>query len=198
MLFWIPYNHGAPSWCSSLTILYSIGHGNRPVEEFAALLKSARIECLVDVRAYPRSRRNPQFARMALDPVLKAAAVHYLWEGGPLGGMRRPHGDSPHHALDDAANRGYADHMATPEFQRALERLIVTGASRVTAFMCAETNPGHCHRSFIADALLARGIDVLHLMGPQDVRHHTLHEGARMESGGRVVYDACVQLGLAL
>ena len=181
-----------------VTTLYTVGHGNRAVDDFTALLASARIECLVDVRAYPRSRRNPQFARIALDPVLKAHSIQYVWEGGPLGGMRRPHRDSPHLALADAAHRGYADHMATRDFARALERLIALGTARATVFMCAETHPDHCHRSFIADALLARGVEVLHLMGPQDVRHHTLREDARLMPGGQVVYDACVQLGLAL
>jgi uncharacterized protein (DUF488 family) len=112
--------------------------------------------------------------------------------------MRRPHADSPHFALDDAAHRGYADHMSSAEFQAALERLIVLGQTRATAFMCAETNPEHCHRSFISDALLARGVEVLHLMGQHDIRSHTLREGARQATGGRLVYDACVQLGLAL
>jgi uncharacterized protein (DUF488 family) len=112
--------------------------------------------------------------------------------------MRRPGNESPHLALADAAHRGYADHMATAEFERALERLIATGKSRTTAFMCAETRPEHCHRSFIADALLARGVEVLHLMGRHDVRAHTLREGARLTPDRRVVYDACVQLGLAL
>jgi uncharacterized protein (DUF488 family) len=183
---------------SRVTTLYTIGHGNRAAEDFAALLAGARVECLVDVRAYPRSRRNPQFARMALDPVLKAHAIQYVWEGESLGGMRRPRGDSPHAALEDAAHRGYADHMATPEFHDALERLIAIGNRRVTAFMCAETLPEHCHRSFIADALAARGIEVLHLMGAQDVRAHVLREGARLEPQGRVVYDACVQLEFTL
>ena len=181
-----------------MTTLYTIGHGNRAVEDFTALLGSARIECLIDVRAYPRSRRNPQFARIALDPFLKAHAIHYAWEGEALGGMRRPRADSPHVALADAAHRGYADHMATAEFNGALERLVAAGRARATAFMCAETNPEHCHRSFIADALLARGVEVLHLMGVQDVRAHALREGARVVPGGQVVYDSCVQLGLAL
>jgi uncharacterized protein (DUF488 family) len=88
--------------------------------------------------------------------------------------------------------------MASAGFHAALERLIETGGTRATAFMCAETNPAHCHRSFIADALLARRIEVLHLMGREDVRTHTLREGARLAKGGDVVYDACVQLGLAL
>ncbi|MEO7727951.1 MAG: DUF488 domain-containing protein, partial [Burkholderiales bacterium] len=173
-----------------MTTLYSIGHGNRALEDFTALLKSAHIQCLIDVRAYPRSRRNPQFARMALDPALKANSIQYVWEGAPLGGMRRPHAQSPHLALTDAAHRGYADHMATGDFQSALTRLIALGDARPTAFMCAETNPGHCHRSFIADALLARGVEVLHLMGPHDVRAHALREGARLTSPGQVVYDA--------
>jgi uncharacterized protein (DUF488 family) len=181
-----------------LTTLYTIGHGNRVVADFIALLQSARVTCLIDVRAYPRSRRNPQFARIALDPALKAAAIHYVWEGAALGGMRRPHGDSPNVALTDAAHRGYADHMASAAFRDALARLIEIGGTRATAFMCAETNPAHCHRSFIADALVARGIEVLHLMGREDVRAHSLREGARLETDGRVVYDACVQLGLAL
>ena len=181
-----------------MTTLYTIGHGNRAADNFIAMLKSARIACLVDVRAYPRSRRNPQFARMALDPVLKAQQIQYVWEGKPLGGMRRPHGESPHAALDDAAHRGYADHMATLEFSAALERLIALGCAHNTAVMCAETQPEHCHRSFIADALAARGIEVLPLMGPQDVRQHTLREGARVVPGGQLMYDAFVQLGLAL
>ena len=181
-----------------MTTLYTIGHGNRAAADFTALLQSARIECLVDVRAYPRSRRNPQFTRMALDPVLKTHAIQYVWEGGPLGGMRRPRGDSPHFALPDAALRGYADHMASTDFQSAIARLVEIGKTRPTAFMCAETDPAHCHRSFIADALMARGIDVLHLMGPHDVRAHRLREGARLDQSGQLVYDACMQLTLVL
>ncbi|MDB5811487.1 MAG: repair protein [Betaproteobacteria bacterium] len=181
-----------------MTTVHTIGHGNRTADDFIALLKAARIECLVDVRAYPRSRRNPQFTRMALDPVLRAHGIQYVWEGAALGGMRRPHGDSPHAALDDAAHRGYADHMATVEFKTGVSRLIELADSRVTAFMCAETHPDHCHRSFIADALLASGVEVLHLMGQHDVRTHALREGARMAPHGQLIYDSCVQLALTL
>ena len=181
-----------------MTTLYTIGHGNRAIKELIVLLQGAGIECLVDVRAYPRSRRNPQFARMALEPVLKAHGINYLWEGGPLGGMRRPKADSPHSALDDAAHRGYADHMASDEFKRAIERLTALGEARTTAFMCAETNPEHCHRSFISDALGARGVEVLHLIAAQDVRAHRLRESARQAPEGQVMYDACVQLALTL
>lgn len=180
-----------------MTTLYSIGHGNRAVEELVALLAAANIECLVDVRAYPRSRRNPQFARMALQPVLNAHDIRYVWEGEALGGMRRPHENSLHCALDDAAHRGYADHLETADFQSALLRLIALG-ERPAAFMCAETNPEHCHRSFIADALTAHGVEVLHLMGVADVRAHRLRESARLTTDGHLVYDRCVQLAFTL
>jgi len=86
--------------------------------------------------------------------------------------MRRPRGDFSACSARRCRASRYADHMATVEFQDALARLIALGAKRATAFMCAETHPEHCHRSFIADALAARGIEVLHLMGPQDVRAH--------------------------
>lgn len=181
-----------------MTTLYSIGHGNRTIEDLIELLAAARVECLVDVRAYPRSRRNPQFARMALERVLKSHWIQYVWEGAALGGMRRPRADSPHCALADAAHRGYADHLETEDFKSALDRLIALGETRPTAFMCAETNPEYCHRSFIADALTARGIEVLHLMGPQDVRAHRLRESARVTPDGHLVYDSCVQLAFSL
>lgn len=178
-------------------ILHSIGHGSRPQEGFLALLGQHRIDCLVDVRAYPSSRRHPQFARFALEAALAGRRIRYVWEGAALGGMRRPRADSPHVALGDAAFRGYAGHMASSGFGAGIERLAALGAQHRVAFMCAETLPEHCHRSFIADALVARGIDVLHLVGPEDTRRHALNPAARQGADG-LIYDAGQQFTLEL
>ena len=62
-------------------VIWTIGHVNRSSEEFNTLLKDAGIECLVDVRAYPASRRHPQFAREALERSLGEAGIRYVWEG---------------------------------------------------------------------------------------------------------------------
>lgn len=175
--------------------LYSIGHGSRSSEAFLTLLLRNGIEWLVDVRAYPRSKRHPQFSRIALEGVLAVQGIRYAWEGEALGGMRRPNRASPHTGLPDAAFRGYADHMAAPEFAQALDRLAALGASRRVAFMCAETLPQHCHRGFIADALVSGGARVLHLVGPEDTRPHTLNPAARMAQGA-LVYDLGQQLAL--
>jgi uncharacterized protein (DUF488 family) len=77
--------------------------------------------------------------------------------------------------------------MDSPAFRRGLERLIALARERPTAVMCAETLWWRCHRRMLADALLAAGCEVAHLVegGPQP---HTLHPNARIEDG-RPVYD---------
>ena len=178
-------------------MIYTIGHGNRSIDEFVGLLKDAAIECLVDVRAYPASRRHPQFAREQLDSSLADAGVRYLWEGKALGGRRKPSRDSPHVALRNGGFRAYADHMMTDEFREGLDRLIQLGRSERAAIMCAERLPWQCHRYLLADSLAAHGLRVFHLMSPGKRLEHALSPLARND-GGRLVYDAGEQLGLKL
>jgi uncharacterized protein (DUF488 family) len=180
-----------------MTTIFTIGHGNRAIGEFVALLREAGIECVVDVRAYPVSRRHPQFARDSLDKSLADASVRYVWEGKALGGRRKLEKNSPHVALKNPGFRAYAGHMATEEFRRALDTLVETGRGQRTAIMCAERLPWECHRHLIADSLVARGARVLHLMSPGESLEHTLSQLAR-EDGERLVYDAGEQLGLKL
>jgi uncharacterized protein (DUF488 family) len=187
-----------PANAAAAVTVYSIGHGNRSASDFTAQLRAAGVACLLDVRAYPSSRRHPQFTRMALEPALRAAGIRYLWEGQALGGMRRGHDGSPHTALTDPAMRGYADHMASREFNDAVARLLKLAAETPLALMCAERDHRHCHRAFIADALLLAGAEVLHLVDLNDVRRHALSEGARLAADGTLVYDAGIQMGLAL
>jgi uncharacterized protein (DUF488 family) len=177
------------------TTLWTIGHGSRPIVEFLALIGEAEIRCLVDVRAYPVSRRYPQFARPALEISLAQAGVRYLWEGRALGGRRSPAADSPHLALKDSPFRAYADHMMTAAFRDGLERLVESARGERTAFMCAERLPSECHRSLISDVLTARGIAVRHIVGAGGAGPHALHPGAR-RNGGSIVYDIGAQLPL--
>ena len=178
--------------------VYSIGHGSRICSEFVSLLVAVGVVCLVDVRSYPSSKRYPQFTRIALEPALKAEHIRYLWEGEALGGMRRPDPKSPHVALTDPTLRGYADYMEGAEFNGGIERLALAARSETLAFTCAEKEPLHCHRSFIADALLLRGVRVLHLHGTGDVRQHVMRPEARTNGNVSIVYDSGVQLGFGL
>ena len=171
-----------------MSVVFTIGHGNRAIGEFIALLREAGIESLVDVRAYPASRRHPQFAREALEPSLAKAGVRYRWEGNALGGRRKPNKSSPHTALRNASFRAYADHMLTEEFQHALDRLLALASGERVAIMCAERLPWQCHRYLISDSVIARDEKVLHLLDAGKRQEHRLNQAARVEQG-EVLYD---------
>lgn len=161
--------------------MLTIGHSNRPLEEFLHMLRAWGVELLVDVRTMPRSRHNPQFNFDALPAALAAEHIDYRHMPG-LGGLRHPRKDSINTAWRNDSFRGYADYMQTPEFAQNLEELEQVGAARTTAIMCAEAVPWRCHRSMIADALTARGVEVRHIMTAEKADLHKL----------RVIYSGTV------
>jgi uncharacterized protein (DUF488 family) len=180
-----------------MTTIFTIGHGNRAIGEFISMLAEARIECLIDVRAYPASRRHPQFMRAAVEESLAEAGMRYIWEGKTLGGRRRPSKNSPHVALRNESFRAYADHMMTPEFRKALDALVELSGATQAAIMCAERLPWQCHRYLISDSLTAQGVPVTHLIAPGKSRPHMLNPLAR-QTGGGLVYDVIGQAALDL
>ena len=162
--------------------LWTIGHSTRPWEEFIALLQEARIACLVDVRRFAGSRRNPQYSPIAMGEALPEADVEYL-PMPEFGGRRAPRPDSPNGAWRVAAFRGYADHMDSEEFVLTRERLMRLAGARRCAVMCAEAVWWRCHRRLIADDFTARGWQVLHLLTPGRAEPHPLNPAARMIDG---------------
>lgn len=168
------------------TRVWTIGHGTRPLEELVALLAAHGIRRLVDIRTVPRSRRNPQFNRDTMPAALARSGLGYTHLAA-LGGLRRPREDSPNTGWRNASFRGYADHMQTSEFAAGVEELLALASVEPVAVMCAETVPWRCHRSLLADALVARGVPVEHLIGPARTSQHTLRPWARV-AGTRVTY----------
>src|SRR6185436_10392683 len=106
-------------------------------EELTGLLRHFHVSRLIDVRAFPGSRRHPHFGRGELERSLPAAGIEYVWEGARLGGRRRPRGDSPHVALRNASFRAYADHMDSPEFHDGVEQVVALAQDTDVAIMCA-------------------------------------------------------------
>ena len=157
---------------ADLTI-YTIGHSTRPIHQFIRLLKAHGIERLIDVRTIPRSRHNPQFSRERLSPALRRAGMHYRHMPG-LGGLRRPRADSPNGGWRNASFRGYADYMQTAAFARSLDRCLALARRERVALMCAEAVPWRCHRSLIADALVARGVDTREITSGVRATPHVL------------------------
>jgi uncharacterized protein (DUF488 family) len=168
--------------------IFTIGHSVRPLDEFFTLLRAHGVTGVADVRTVPRSRRHPHFSRESLESSLPAAGLVYR-HFPALGGLRKPRRDSPNGGWRHEAFRGYADHMATPEFRSAVDELMVFAEMNIVAVMCAEAKWWECHRRLIADFLTARGVEVRHIMSVRDAPAHELTPFARIQRG-QVDYPA--------
>jgi uncharacterized protein (DUF488 family) len=166
----------------------TVGHSTRSLDELVDLLRAFTVDVLVDIRAVPRSRHNPQFNQDALAAALPAQGIRYVHMTG-LGGLRHARKDSPNRGWHNDSFRGFADYMQTPEFRAALVELRTLAGQGQLALMCAEAVPWRCHRSLIADALTAIGAHVEHITSPSSARPHRLTPFARV-AGARVTYPS--------
>ncbi len=178
------------------TTLYTIGHGNRSMDEFAPLLTAQAVETLIDIRAQPHSSRYPHFSEEALREAMDQLGIVYHWAGRQLGGRRPTRPDSRHQALEEGL-RGYADYMETEFFARSATQLTALASKSPAAILCAERSPERCHRRLIADYLTLRAVEVIHLIDSGEARTHQLSPEARRESA-ELIYDrhATAQLDL--
>jgi uncharacterized protein (DUF488 family) len=177
-------------------MLLTYGHGTGTAERTVATLAAAGVAALVDVRTAPGSKRNPQFARAALEEWLPEAGIAYRWDKR-LGGFRRPSAGNPDVAWREDMFRGYAEHMRSADFGAAIDAVLAgaaasasTGSGLVTV-MCSESLWWRCHRRLLADFVsVARGTEVRHLMHDGRVEAHRPSAGLRLRDDGVLVYDA--------
>jgi uncharacterized protein (DUF488 family) len=160
--------------------IYTIGHSTRPLDELSGLLREHGVKRLADIRRFPGSRRYPHFSRESLAASLPPAGIEYE-HVVELGGRRDPLPDSRNTAWRNGQFRGYADHMATTEFQNALDRLLESEVP--TAILCAEAVPWRCHRNLVSDELTRRGYEVIHILGPGASQRHVINPVARVVDG---------------
>lgn len=177
-------------------LIYTIGHSTRTLDDFIAILHAHGIRTLVDIRSYPVSRRMPWFQGprqldfvakddspgvVPLEVTLPRAGIEYRWMRA-LGGRRKKIlEDSPNQALRSPAFRNYADYMLTPEFQQAINELLVIAGQAPTCIMCAEAQVYyHCHRMLVSDYLTALGHTVLHIISAAPAKPHRLTPEARL------------------
>jgi uncharacterized protein (DUF488 family) len=170
--------------------VWTVGHSTRPLDEFLAVLSSHGIESVADVRRFPGSRRQPQYAAPALEQSLVTRGIAYRWLPA-LGGRRRSDPASPNVAWRHPAFRAYADHVATEEFAEGLFELLMLAQGLHTAILCAEVLWWRCHRRIIADVLAALGVPVVHIRDGRVAEPHRLVAPATV-IGGRLTYEANV------
>ena len=170
--------------------MMTIGHSTLEIEIFLRALRESGVKTLVDVRRFPGSKRHPQFGQSSLFASLADVGIRGVWREG-LGGRRSAAKNSVNMGWKNAAFRGYADYMQTPEFDREIDWLTAVPEIDATVVMCAEAVPWRCHRSLIADAVIARGGDVEDIFvaanGTSSRKAHELTKFARVWDG-RVTY----------
>jgi uncharacterized protein (DUF488 family) len=170
--------------------MMTIGHSTLEIGTFLRALQENGVEVLVDVRRFPGSRRHPQFSQATLFASLDAVGICGVWRDG-LGGRRAAKKDSVNTAWKNESFRGYADYMQTQAFQRELDWLAALPEFEYVVVMCAAAVPWRCHRSLIADAILARGLSVEDIFvkadGESERKPHAM-TGFAQVGDGRVIY----------
>jgi len=164
------------------TTIWTIGHSTHSWDEFVGLLQTYELQAVADVRRLPGSRRLPQFDQDTMADQLEPLGIAYRWFP-TLGGRRRAHKDSPNTGWRNASFRGYADHLGSEEFAEGLEALIDLAKQERTTLMCAEAVWWRCHRRLIADVLVLRGIEVIHILDATHAAPHKLTPPARVVKG---------------
>jgi uncharacterized protein (DUF488 family) len=168
------------------TLILTIGHSTRTLEDLIGLLQAHGVQVVVDIRTIPRSRRNPQFNQDTLPASLTESGIGYV-HLKQLGGLRHPKTDSINKGWRNNSFRGFADYMQTPDFESGINELIRLAESTRVTIMCAEALPWRCHRSLIADALLVRGIEMDHIMTLKTRTKHSMTKFASID-GKQITY----------
>ena len=139
--------------------IYTIGYGNRTVDELVAILQQYGIHYLIDVRSSPYSRFKPEFGKEALDQALRPHAIRYVFLGQELGG--RP-------TDPDCFVEGKVDYdrvRVKPFYQAGIERVHTAWQKQLpVVLMCSELRPQECHRAkLIGETLTSLGLPVQHI-----------------------------------
>jgi len=128
--------------------IYTLGTGQRSLEDFTEILDSYSIEAVIDVRSFPKSKFE-HFKRENLESFLKSELFEYHYLGKELGGFRKG---------------GYENYTHTPEFETGINILEKIASKKISVVICAEHFPWRCHRRFIARALQKRGWEIDHII----------------------------------
>ncbi len=152
-------------------LIYTIGHSTRSQEALMELLKNYGVQAVIDIRAIPYSRHNPQFNREEMQRAYRTSGIRYQHVES-LGGTRPPKEVMERARSCSERSRGFAEYMATAIFQEGIEQVLAMAKREQLALMCAESDPAHCHRFWVSDALVARGVEVRHIIGNGETRDH--------------------------
>ena len=148
-------------------VIFTVGHSTKPIDVFVQMLQSFDVNAVLDILTVPRSRTNPQYNLDVLPELLAQSDIlHY--QIAALGGLRKKSKtvqDEVNAFWDNRSFHNYADYALSDEFEEGLRQLLELSDTKRCAIMCSEAVWWRCHRRIVADYLLIRGVEVLHIMG---------------------------------
>ena len=122
-------------------MIYTFGHSNCGFSEFLKKLKENKINILVDVRTFPRSRFCPHFNKKSFEEKLVTENVQYLFRGKNLGGMG-----------------------LNIKYEETIDEVFYLSKENNVCLMCSEKNYKECHRySLLTPSFEKRGLLVKHI-----------------------------------
>ncbi|WP_228121481.1 DUF488 domain-containing protein [Gluconobacter cerevisiae] len=183
-------NLGEETRLSCFSPFYTIGHSTLQLSDFIAILRHYGVTLIVDVRAFPYSRRNRDYDGTNLQSELAIHGIDYSHL--PELGGRRPRSKTVATAVNAfwrvQSFHNYADYALGEDFHHGLVQLIELGQQATVAIMCAEVLWWRCHRRIITDYLLARGMTVFHILSMTDAVSARLTESAIIDSSQHITY----------
>lgn len=142
--------------------VYTLGTANRTKEEFLKILNKYRIKAIFDVRRFPTSHFE-HFKRENLIKLCEENKITYTYLGNELGGFR---------------SGGYLKWTETQIFKKGMEIIYKTASFLPVVIICREKYPFYCHRKYIADDLIKRNVEVIHIIDEEKIIFHKelIHE----------------------
>jgi uncharacterized protein (DUF488 family) len=145
--------------------LLTVGYEGLSVDRFFALLRTNHLDVLIDVRQNPFSRK-PGFSKSPLAAAARSHGVRYV--AAPQFGCPQEIRDGYKADGDwSCYRRRFTAHLDTLE--PALPALAAQARSSRCCLLCFEADPHRCHRSLVAERVVAltAGLDptlsVVHL-----------------------------------
>ena len=141
--------------------IWTVGHSNHSWAQFEALLRSADVEAVADIRSSPSSR-HAHFNRAALSAKLATCDVAYIFLGRELGGRS-----------EDGWPLDYEERTNARLFREGLARVEAIAQRSRLVLMCAEHEPLECHRCLLVGRRLKeRGVEVEHILRDGGIERH--------------------------
>jgi uncharacterized protein (DUF488 family) len=134
--------------------IYSIGYTGFSVQDFVTKLAESGVQCLVDTRELPISRKKG-FAKSALQSHLQDADIeyrHFRWLGSPRADRHEVRTTGDYVTFFSSVRR----HLTTDEAATAIQDVIEIARTKTSCLMCCCSDWRLCHRSCVVEAITSR------------------------------------------